>query len=128
MNNIDLIESLGKYTLQNIQFSEDYLNEEVVGEYDLYGGAIQFIKDSVKFLLKIKKLKENEEIVIDLIHPTGFCSIFKTKDEYELSLAIKGQKAITYKSKNPKDIIMKVIALLKDQATTGRKELKNARS
>ena len=77
---------------------------------------------------KIKKLKENEEIVIDLIHPTGFCSIFKTKDEYELSLAIKGQKAITYKSKNPKDIIMKVIALLKDQATTGRKELKNARS
>ena len=128
MNNTELLEKLGKHYLSNIQFCEEYLSEEVVGEYDMYGGPMQFIKDSIKFLFKIKRLKNEQEIIIDLISPPGFLSIYKDNDTYLMNLAIKGMKTIEYKSKKAGDIIAKVISLLKDQVLVGRKELKNARS
>lgn len=124
MNNIQLLEKLGSQYIKNISFHEDFINEEVY-EMSLYGGIGQFIKDAVRYLAKIKKLKDQDELIIDLIEPIGFLSIYKEDNTYELNLAIKGEKTRTFKSKNAGQIIAKVLDVFKDQLLVGRKNLKN---
>ena len=124
MDNIQLLEKLSKHYLQNISYNENFINEEVY-EMSLYGGMGQFIKDAVRYLAKIKKLKDQDELIIDLIEPIGFLSIYKEEGTYELNLAIKGEKTRTFKSKNAGQIIAKVLDVFKDQLLVGRKNLKN---
>lgn len=121
MDNTILLEKLGKHTIKNAVYLKEYLNEEVVGEYSLYGGPAKFIKDSIKYLVKIKGLKDGDEIIIDTIEPVGFLTIYKDGDEYEMSLALQDHKTKTFKSKNAGQIIGKVISLFKDQLLIGRK-------
>ena len=124
MNNTLLLEKLSKHYLQNIPYNENFINEEVF-EMSLYGGIGQFIKDSIKYLAKIKRLKPDDEIIIDLIEPIGFMSIYKDDKTYELNLAIKGQKTRTFRSQNAGQIVAKVLDVFKDQILVGRKNLKN---
>lgn len=124
MNNTLLLEKLSKYYLQNISYNENFMNEEVF-EMSLYGGIGQFIKDSIKYLAKIKRLKPDDEIIIDLIEPIGFMSIYKDDKTYELNLAIKGEKTRSFRSQNAGQIVAKVLDVFKDQILVGRKNLKN---
>lgn len=124
MNNTLLLEKLSKHYLQNISYNENFMNEEVF-EMSLYGGIGQFIKDSIKYLAKIKRLKPDDEIIIDLIEPIGFMSIYKDDKTYELNLAIKGEKARSFRSQNAGQIVAKVLDVFKDQILVGRKNLKN---
>lgn len=124
MNNILLLEKLSKHYLQNISYNENFINEEVF-EMSLYGGIGQFIKDSIKYLAKIKRLKPDDEIIIDLIEPIGFMSIYKDDKTYELNLAIKGEKTRSFRSQNAGQIVAKVLDVFKDQILVGRKNLKN---
>lgn len=120
MNNTDLTERLCLHIIRN----SNPLNEEVY-ERTLYGGPWQFIKDSAKTLLQIKKLEANSEIVIDLIHPTGFMSILRNEDlTYTLTIVIRGQHSKEIVVKKPIEVYKKIVDLLKDQMTTGRKNLK----
>ena len=119
MNNEQLTEKLCLHIIKN----SDHLNEEVY-ERTLYGGPWQFIKDSAKTLLQIKKLKPNDEIVLDLISPTGFFSILKNEEDYTLTIVVKGQPSKEFKVDKPIEVYKKIISLLKDQMTTGRKEFK----
>ena len=120
MNNTDLTEKLCLHIIRN----SNPLNEEVY-ERTLYGGPWQFIKDSAKTLLQIKKLEANSEIVIDLIHPTGFMSILRNEDlTYTLTVVIRGQHSKEITVKKPIEVYKKIVDLLKDQMTTGRKNLK----
>lgn len=124
MNNTLLLEKLSKHYLQNISYNENFINEEVF-EMSLYGGIGQFIKDSIKYLAKIKRLKPDDEIIIDLIEPIGFMSIYKDDETYELNLAIKGEKTRSFRSQNAGQIVAKVLDVFKDQILVGRKNLKN---
>lgn len=124
MNNTLLLEKLSKHYLQNISYNENFMNEEVF-EMSLYGGIGQFIKDSIKYLAKIKRLKPDDEIIIDLIEPIGFMSIYKDDETYELNLAIKGEKTRSFRSRNAGQIVAKVLDVFKDQILVGRKNLKN---
>lgn len=124
MNNTLLLEKLSKHYLQNISYNENFINEEVF-EMSLYGGIGQFIKDSIKYLAKIKRLKPDDEIIIDLIEPIGFMSIYKDDKTYELNLAIKGEKTRSFRSQNAGQIVAKVLDVFKDQILVGRKNLKN---
>lgn len=124
MNNKLLLEKLSKHYLQNISYNENFMNEEVF-EMSLYGGIGQFIKDSIKYLAKIKRLKPDDEIIIDLIEPIGFMSIYKDDKTYELNLAIKGEKTRSFRSQNAGQIVAKVLDVFKDQILVGRKNLKN---
>lgn len=124
MNNTLLLEKLSKHYLQNISYNENFMNEEVF-EMSLYGGIGQFIKDSIKYLAKIKRLKPDDEIIIDLIEPIGFMSIYKDDKTYELNLAIKGEKTRSFRSQNAGQIVAKVLDVFKDQILVGRKNLKN---
>lgn len=119
MNNEQLTERLCLHIIRNTSA----LNEEVY-ERTLYGGPLQFIKDSAKTLLQIKKLKPQDEIVIDLISPIGFMSILRNEEDFTITIVIKGQHSKEITVKKPIDVYKKVLALLKDQMTTGRKELK----
>lgn len=120
MNNIDLTEKLCLHIIRN----SNPLNEEVY-ERTLYGGPLQFIKDSAKTLLQIRKLEPNSEITIDLIEPIGFLSILRNDDQtYTLTLVEKGKHSKEFKANKPLDVYKKVVGLLKDQITVGRKNLK----
>ena len=72
MNNTDLTEKLCLHIIRN----SNPLNEEVY-ERTLYGGPWQFIKDSAKTLLQIRRLKPDDEIILDTIEPVGFLSILR---------------------------------------------------
>ena len=119
MNNTDLTEKLCLHIIRN----SNPLNEEVY-ERTLYGGALQFIKDSAKTLLQIRKLEVDSEIILDLVQPTGFLSILKTPEDYLLTLVIKDQKSREFHIKKSTEVMKRVIELLKDQMTVGRKNLK----
>ena len=120
MNNTDLTEKLCLHIIRN----SSPLNEEVY-ERTLYGGPWQFIKDSAKTLLQIKKLKPDDEIILDTIEPVGFLSILRNTDlTYTLTLVFKGKPSITYKVDKATTVMKRVVDLLKDQMTTGRKNLK----
>ena len=119
MDNTNLTERLCLHIIKN----SDHLNEEVY-ERTLYGGPWQFIKDSAKTLLQIKKLKPNDEIVLDLISPTGFLSILKNEEDYTLTIVVKGHPSKEFKANKPIEVYKKIVSLLKDQMTTGRKEFK----
>lgn len=121
MNNIDLQEKLAIHLLKQIPFNEEFISEDLVGEYELTGGIAQFLKDALKFLTKIKGLKSDEELVIDLCDPTGFMSVYNNEGTYELSIAIVGEKTKTFQSKNAGQIIGKTISIFKDQLIKGRK-------
>lgn len=117
--NEELLEKLYLHQIYNTSA----LNEEVY-ERSLYGGPLQFIKDSAKTLLQIKRLEPNDEIVLDLISPTGFLSILKNEKDYTLTLVIKGQHSREFHLEKATDVMKRLVSLLKDQMTTGRKELK----
>lgn len=120
MNNEQLVERIILHQIKNYNF----INEEVY-ERTLYGGPLKFIKDSAKTLLQIRKLKPNDEIVLDLIEPVGFMSILKNEDDtYTLTIVIKGQHSKTYKVDKAIEVMKRVVDILKDQMTTGRKNLK----
>lgn len=120
MNNTDLTERLCLHIIRN----SNPLNEEVY-ERTLYGGPWQFIKDSAKTLLQIKKLKPDDEIILDTIEPVGFLSILRNEDEtYTLTLVFKGKPSKTYHVDKATAVMKRVVDLLKDQMTTGRKNLK----
>lgn len=121
MNNQQLTEKLYVHLVKN---SSVGINEEVY-ERTLYGGPLQFIKDSAKTLLQIKKLKPEDELLLDLVEPTGFLSIIKNEDEtFTMTLVLKGQKSLTYKVDKATTVMKRVVELLKDQMTVGRKNLK----
>ena len=120
MDNTDLTERLCLHIIKN----SNPLNEEVY-ERTLYGGPWQFIKDSAKTLLQIKKLKPDDEIILDTIEPVGFLSILRNTDlTYTLTLVFKGKPSITYKVDKPTTVMKRVVDLLKDQMIIGRKNLK----
>lgn len=119
MNNEQLTEKLCFHIIRN----SDHINEEVY-ERTLYGGPMRFIKDSTKTLLQIKKLNPGDEIVIDLISPVGFMSILRNEEDFTLTIVIKGQHSKEITVKKPIEVYKKILGLLKDQMTTGRKELK----
>lgn len=120
MDNIDLTEKLCLHIIRN----SAPINEEVY-ERTLYGGPWQFIKDSAKTLLQIKKLKPDDEIILDTIEPVGFLSILRNTDlTYTLTLVFKGRPSKTYHVDKPSTVMKRVVDLLKDQMTTGRKNLK----
>lgn len=125
MNNIDLQEKLAVHLLKQIPNHKDFISEDLVGEYDLNGGIAQFLKDAVKYLMKIKGLKPNDEIVIDTVDPVGFMTVYNNEGEYELSISLYGQKTKYFKSKNAGQIIGKTISIFKDQLLRGRKEFKD---
>ena len=120
MNNTDLTERLCLHIIRN----SNHMNEEVY-ERTLYGGPWQFIKDSAKTLLQIRKLKPDDEIVIDLISPIGFMSILRNEEDFTLTVVIKGQPSKEITVKKPIEVYKKLVSLLKDQMTIGRKELKD---
>lgn len=120
MNNTDLTEKLCLHIIRN----SNPLNEEVY-ERTLYGGPWQFIKDSAKTLLQIRRLKPDDEIILDTIEPVGFLSILRNTDEtYTLTLVFKGKPSKTYHVDKATTVMKRVVDLLKDQMTTGRKNLK----
>lgn len=120
MDNTDLTEKLCLHIIRN----SNPLNEEVY-ERTLYGGPWQFIKDSAKTLLQIKRLKPDDEIILDTIEPVGFLSILRNTDEtYTLTLVFKGKPSKSYHVDKATTVMKRVVDLLKDQMTTGRKNLK----
>lgn len=120
MDNTDLTEKLCLHIIRN----SNPLNEEVY-ERTLYGGPWQFIKDSAKTLLQIKKLEPESEIILDTIEPVGFLSILRNTDlTYTLTLVFKGKPSKTYHVDKATTVMKRVVDLLKDQMTTGRKNLK----
>jgi hypothetical protein len=120
MNNTDLTEKLCLHIIRN----SNPLNEEVY-ERTLYGGPWQFIKDSAKTLLQIRRLKPDDEIILDTIEPVGFLSILRNTDEtYTLTLVFKGKPSKSYHVDKATTVMKRVVDLLKDQMTTGRKNLK----
>ena len=120
MNNTDLTEKLCLHIIRN----SNPLNEEVY-ERTLYGGPWQFIKDSAKTLLQIRRLKPDDEIILDTIEPVGFLSILRNTDEtYTLTLVFKGRPSKSYHVDKATTVMKRVVDLLKDQMTTGRKNLK----
>ena len=120
MNNEDLTEKLCLHIIRN----SNPINEEVY-ERTLYGGPLQFIKDSAKTLLQIKKLKPDDEIILDTIEPVGFLSILRNTDEtYTLTLVFKGKPSKTYHVDKATTVMKRVVDLLKDQILVGRKNLK----
>lgn len=132
MNNIELQEKLGRRLLKEVAYNcsisdklnQQSLTEEVAGEYSLEGGIGQFLKDALKFLTKIKSLKHDQEIIIDIVEPTGFITVYNNHGTYELSVAIVGDKTRTFTSKNAGQVIGKCISIFKDQLIRGRKEYK----
>lgn len=119
MNNEQLTEKLCLHIIRN----QSTLNEEVY-ERTLYGGPLQFIKDSAKTLLQIRKLEVNSEIIIDLIEPTGFVSILRNEKNYTITIIIKGQPSRSYTIEKPIKVMKMLLDVLKDQVTIGRKNLK----
>lgn len=124
MKNIELQEKLAIHSLKQLVESNLSLKEDLVGEYTLEGGIAQFLKDAVKFLMRIKKLKNDEEIVIDTVDPTGFVTVYNNNGTYELSVSLVGEKTKTFDSKNAGQIIGKVISIFKEQLLVGRKNYK----
>lgn len=124
MNNLDLQEKLAIKTLKYLPESDISLKEDLVGEYTLEGGIAQFLKDALKFLGRIKKLENDQEIVIDTVDPTGFVTVYNNQGTYELSIALVGEKSKQFTSKNAGQIIGKVISIFKDQLLIGRKNYK----
>ena len=120
MNNEILTERIYLHLIKN---SANNINEEVY-ERTLYGVPLQFIKDSAKTLLQIRKLEVDSEIILDLVQPTGFLSILRTPEDYLLTLVIKDQKSREFHIKKSTEVMKRVIELLKDQITVGRKNLK----
>ena len=124
MDNIELQEKLAIHTLRQLAESDHSLMEDLAGEYTLEGGIAQFLKDALKFLARIKKLQNDQEIVIDTVDPTGFVTVYNNEGTYELSIALVGEKTRQFESKNAGQIIGKVISIFKDQLLVGRKNYK----
>ena len=124
MNNLELQEKLAIHYLKQLVESDQSLMEDLAGEYTLEGGIAQFLKDAIKFLMRIKKLKNDQEIVIDTVDPTGFVTVYNNNGRYELSVALVGEKTKQFTSSNAGQIIGKVISIFKDQLLIGRKNYK----
>ena len=124
MENIELQEKLAIHTLKQLAESDLSLMEDLAGEYTLEGGIAQFLKDAIKFLARIKKLQNDQEIVIDTVDPTGFVTVYNNEGTYELSISLIGEKTRQFSSKNAGQIIGKVISIFKDQLLVGRKNYK----
>lgn len=124
MENIELQEKLAIHTLKQLAESDLSLMEDLAGEYTLEGGIAQFLKDAIKFLARIKKLQNDQEIVIDTVDPTGFVTVYNNEGTYELSISLIGERTRQFSSKNAGQIIGKVISIFKDQLLVGRKNYK----
>lgn len=117
MNNTDLTEKLCLHIIRNSNLSE--ISEGIAGKE-----AIRFLKDSGILILQIKKLKENQELFLDLIEPVGFVSILKEDNKYVITIVIKGQKSKVIIVEKPLEVYKKIFDIFKDQMTTGIKNLK----
>jgi len=117
MNNTDLTEKLCLHIIRNSNPSE--ISEGIAGKE-----AIRFLKDSGILILQIKKLKENQELFLDLIEPVGFVSILKEDNKYVITIVIKGQKSKVIIVEKPLEVYKKIFDIFKDQMTTGIKNLK----
>lgn len=117
MNNTDLTEKLCLHIIKNSNPLE--ISEGIAGKE-----AIRFLKDSGILILQIKKLKENQELFLDLIEPVGFVSILKEDNKYVITIVIKGQKSKVIIVEKPLEVYKKIFDIFKDQMTTGIKNLK----
>lgn len=115
MNNEILTERIYLHLIKN---SANNINEGSTSE------VIRFVKESAVIVAQIRKLKENQELFLDLIDPVGFISIIKIDSKYEITVVIKDQKSRSITVGKPLDVYKKLFDIFKDQMTIGIKNLK----
>lgn len=119
VNNIEFIENFCIRSL--MKYDDPSLNEDLIGEFKVSG---HFLKDAIKAIMKIKFLKDDEEIIIDLID-IGFMSILKEDGEYIMTVVLNNEKTRTKKVSKASEAIVWVTKVIKDQLTIARRNLKN---
>ena len=117
---IENVEFIENFCIASLERYDNSINEDLVGEFKVSG---HFLKDAIKAIAKIKFLKNDEEILIDLID-IGFMSILKENDEYIMTVVLNNEKTRTKKVSKASEAIVWVTKIIKDQLTIARKNLK----